>query len=259
MQSDAMAATEDITGWADRIEHAIGAIEACPVSEVVVYQRVSSTQDAARRHLNGRGVVAVASEQTAGRGRMGRRWEDGVGATLPMSIAFETRLSSVQLAARVGLATLDACADRLPNADVRIKWPNDIVVRSDAGDRKLAGVLIEKRNNIATIGVGINTSTIPAGDGYHPISFDDLGIAADRCDLAIGVIDRLSAWLVADDGNVRTRWAASDAMLGTLRAFEADSRVVRGEVVALDPLSSIDVRTDSGEQRIDVATARNTE
>lgn len=254
-----MAGTEDITGWADRIEHAIGAISQCPVSEVVVYQRVSSTQDAARRHFNGRGVVAVASEQTAGRGRMGRRWDDGIGATLPISIAFETRLSSIQLAARAGLAALDACADRLPNADVRIKWPNDIVVRSDAGDRKLAGVLIERRDNIAVIGVGINVSTIQAGDGYHPVSFHDLGVSADRCDLAIGVIDRLSAWLVADDEAVRARWSASDAMLGTVRAFEADNESVRGEVIALDPLSSIHVRTDSGEQRIDVASVRNTE
>jgi len=248
---------EDITGWADRIERAIGAMDGCPVAEAAVYQRVSSTQDAASRHAaGGRQVVVVASEQTRGRGRLGRRWEDGVGATLPMSVAIVTRLSGVQLAARAGLAALDACSDRLPASEVLIKWPNDIVVRSDGCDRKLAGVLIERRGGVAVIGVGINTRSMPACGGLCPIAFEDLGVVADRCDLAIGVLGRLGEWLCASDGAVRARWSESDAMVGTERAFDSGGGRIRGEVLGIDPLSSIRVRTDEGDRRIAVATAR---
>ncbi|MEM9372731.1 MAG: biotin--[acetyl-CoA-carboxylase] ligase [Planctomycetota bacterium] len=249
---------EDITGWADRIEHAIGRIERCAVAQVYVYQRVSSTQDAAFRHrFDGRGVLAIASEQTAGRGRLGRRWDDGVAATLPLSIAIRTGLDDVGLAARAGLAALDACADRLPGVDVLIKWPNDIIVRSDSADQKLAGVLIERRDGHAIVGIGINIRSIVTEKRYDPVSFDQLGVRADRCDLAIGVIERFSAWLHSDDLAVRARWASSDAMIGTARAFESDRTPVRGTVTSLDPLRSIVIRTGEGDREIAVASARN--
>lgn len=251
-----MRGAEDITGWADRIEHAIASIEGCCVARVFVYQRVSSTQDAAaRHHTDPGGTLVVASEQTRGRGRLGRRWDDGVAATLPMSVAFRTGLDDIGLSARAGLAAWRACKDRLPDADVRIKWPNDVVVGTDR--RKLAGVLIERRDGVAIVGTGINVHPIETGDDFRPISFDQLGIDADRCDLAIGVIQRLSEWLTRSDDDVRAAWAAADAMVGTERSFENDRTTVHGEVIALDPLSSIVVRTASGKRTLDVATTRN--
>jgi biotin-[acetyl-CoA-carboxylase] ligase BirA-like protein len=255
-----MNPSEDITGWGDRIEHAIGTIDGCCVSQVFVYQRVSSTQDAAFRHRSASGgVLAVASEQTAGRGRLGRRWDDGLAGTLPMSVAIETNLSDVQLAARAGLAALDACTDRLPNTNVLIKWPNDVVVRADAGDRKLAGVLIERREGFSIIGVGVNVRSNEPSDGYEPVSFEDLGVGADRCDLAIGIMGGLSAWLRATDDEVRRRWSSSDAMVGTDRAFESDRQTVRGRVIALDPLASITLRTEVGDRTLDASRARTTD
>jgi len=264
---------EDITDWAGRLERAIERIDAqvggqagsCCVSEVFVYQRVSSTQDAAHRHRDpGGGVLAVASDQTAGRGRLGRRWDDGQASTLPMSIALRTELDDVGLAARAGLAALDACADRCPDAGVLIKWPNDVIVRAGASDRKLAGVLIERRDGFAIIGIGVNVFEGASADeepgasapAYDAISFEDLGITADRCDLAIGLIDRLSYWLDASDGAVRARWGERDAMLGTRRGFNIDGETVEGTVIAIDPLSTITLRTKTGDRSLPVATIR---
>ncbi|MFK7882639.1 MAG: biotin--[acetyl-CoA-carboxylase] ligase [Phycisphaerales bacterium] len=255
------AANEDITGWADRIEHAIETIDGCCVSEVFVYQRVSSTQDAAfrHRHLNHvarGGVVAIASEQTDGRGRRGRQWDDGESHTLPVSIAMESDLADVSLAARAGLAALDSCADRVPDSKVLIKWPNDIVVRADGIDRKLAGVLIERREGIAIVGVGINVRSFDTTGEYHPISFEDLGARVERCELAIGLIDRLSYWLSAPEDLVKAHWREFDAMLGTLRAFSSNSQTVRGRVISLDPLVSIELQTNDGRRSLDVATTQ---
>lgn len=247
---------EDITDWADRIEHAIGVTDDCCVSEAVVYQRVASTQDAAFRHRNESGVVVIASEQTEGRGRRGRRWDDGQAATLPVSFAIRTDLDDVSLAARAGLAALNACADRLSGEDVLIKWPNDVVVRTESGDRKLGGVLIERRDDTAIIGIGINVRPIGPIDDHQPIAFEDLGVHADRCDLAIGLVQQMSVWLGASDDAVRSAWAKHDAMVGTERTFLVGNEVVCGEVIAIDPLTSITVRDKQSERVLPVAQAR---
>ncbi len=252
---------EDITRWADAIEAALPSIDRCCVSKVFVYDTVASTQDAAWRHrLPGTGVVAVASVQTAGRGQRGRRWDDGVGHTLPVSFAIPIDMHDVGLAARAGLAALDACRGAAPAADLRIKWPNDIVWRTDGVDRKLAGVLVERRDGVAVVGVGINVFRVeddavcarPSDAGC----LEDMGGDTDRCRLAIGVIRSFSRWLDAPDDEVRTHWRGHDAMVGTRRVFVCDGAEIQGEVLALDPLTSIVVRTASGECSLAVATTR---
>ena len=90
------------------------------------------------------GVVAVADEQTAGRGRLGRAWLAPAGSALLVSVLLRPtlpveRTHLVTLAA--GLAALDAidAIDASTSAGAGLKWPNDVVV----DDRKLAGILAE--------------------------------------------------------------------------------------------------------------------
>lgn len=99
------------------------------------------------RHGASEGLVVVADSQTAGRGRLGRRWEAPPGDNLLVSVLLRPDLpdNARHLAsAVVALAAADACA-AATGVSVRIKWPNDLLV----GDRKLAGVLAE-----ADIGTG---------------------------------------------------------------------------------------------------------
>lgn len=237
---------EDIAGWTDTIESALPGIPACCVSRVFVYARTASTQDAAWRHrLPDAGVAVIASEQTAGRGQRGRRWHDGAGWTLPVSFAFRTPLSDVALSARAGLAALDACRLHAPGADIRIKWPNDIVARGPSGERKLAGVLIERRDGVALVGVGINVhqtaSDLAAAGLPHATSLAILGGKTNRLMLVIDLITALSAWLRVDDDAVREHWAAHDAVTGTTRAYIVDNERIEGTVAALDPLGAISI------------------
>jgi BirA family biotin operon repressor/biotin-[acetyl-CoA-carboxylase] ligase len=102
--------------------------------------------------------LRAALVQTAGRGRLGRRWHSSAGASLLFSIA-------IPLAARIespAAATL-ACGVALAEtlhaeaADVRLKWPNDVML----GGRKLAGILCELAQDGAgrrtlVVGVGLN-------------------------------------------------------------------------------------------------------
>ncbi len=131
--------------------------------------------------------VAIADEQSAGRGRNGRTWSAPPGAALLCSTGFRpTYLEAAQqwrLAAIVSLAMADAveAAGGLAPHTVRLKWPNDLVVAGlgtasgDAGAasilgeasvgsmvvRKLAGVLGETHgagtaDPQAIIGIGVN-------------------------------------------------------------------------------------------------------
>ncbi len=86
------------------------------------------------------GRVAVADEQTAGRGRLDRRWTAPAGSSLLCSFLFRPNVPTdrfFSLTALVALAAADAC--RAEGVAPDLKWPNDLVV----DDRKLAGILAE--------------------------------------------------------------------------------------------------------------------
>lgn len=102
------------------------------------------------------GAVGACELQTAGRGRMGRRWVSPWGAGVLFSIALAPRTPADRLPP-LGLVVAEAvCEATWPEAQVR--WPNDVVV---AG-RKLAGVLAELREGRLVVGVGVNANLTAA-------------------------------------------------------------------------------------------------
>lgn len=124
---------------------------------------IGSTNDRVRDLLDGGagdGVVVVAEEQTAGRGRMGRTWTSPAGVNLMASVGLHPRLpadAAWVLAPAAGLAARAACGDVAP---VDLKWPNDLVARDG---RKLGGLLLEvaseaDRLRHAILGFGINVN-----------------------------------------------------------------------------------------------------
>lgn len=127
------------------------------------FREVSSTQDIASAALadGDRPPFAVlAGQQSAGRGRLGRRFVSPEGGALALTVAHRTALPPARrtwfpLAA--GVATLSALrtvlGDRL-HTEIGLKWPNDI---HTADGRKLGGILVEGRGADAVlIGIGLN-------------------------------------------------------------------------------------------------------
>ena len=87
------------------------------------------------------GTVAVAEHQSAGRGRLDRRWESPPGASLLASALFRPDLDPSELhlcTAAMALAAAEACR-QVAGVGPVLKWPNDLLV----GEEKLAGVLAE--------------------------------------------------------------------------------------------------------------------
>jgi len=120
-----------------------------------------STNDRARElALAGapQGTLVTASEQTAGRGRGGRRWSAPAGSSLLMSLVLrwqEGAQPPALLPLVAALAICDVAGER-----ARIKWPNDVVVEQDGSLAKLAGVLTEARpqEGWAILGIGLNVA-----------------------------------------------------------------------------------------------------
>src|SRR5271167_489093 len=94
----------------------------------------TSTSDEAKRAAKDgapHGATWVAEQQTAGRGRQGRAWVSPRGENLLFSVLVRVACPASRLpplALIVGLAVRDAVARAAPDADVRIKWPNDVLV-----------------------------------------------------------------------------------------------------------------------------------
>ncbi|MEV4562603.1 biotin--[acetyl-CoA-carboxylase] ligase [Nonomuraea sp. NPDC049419] len=102
------------------------------------------------------GTVLVAESQQAGRGRLGRAWSAPPRSGLTFSILLRP---TVPVAAQGWLSLLYGVAAasavrRLAEVDVRLKWPNDLLI----GERKLAGVLAERADDAVIIGMGLNVS-----------------------------------------------------------------------------------------------------
>lgn len=102
-------------------------------------------------------ALCVAHFQTKGRGRQGRNWVNRQGECLMFSLGWTFNKPQYELGSLALLVAL-ACRRALADIglDVKIKWPNDLVVAND----KLAGILIEtarvENKTVAVIGIGIN-------------------------------------------------------------------------------------------------------
>ncbi|MBL7712256.1 MAG: biotin--[acetyl-CoA-carboxylase] ligase [Chitinophagaceae bacterium] len=106
------------------------------------------------------GLTIITREQSAGKGQRGNTWKDEAGLSLLMSIVLQPRVSTdaqFSFSAAVAVAVADALSALGPDMDVRIKFPNDIIIN----DKKAAGILIENafRGSSwthAIVGIGIN-------------------------------------------------------------------------------------------------------
>jgi len=124
------------------------------VREIVELHSVGSTNTVALD--SGRpGLLVVASEQTAGRGRKGRTWFSPAGSNLYMTLTVDTNDPRLPLVA--GVAVREALSVLMvKSALLEVKWPNDLIVHG----RKLCGILCESRGGITAVGIGVNVNQL---------------------------------------------------------------------------------------------------
>ncbi|HXY43647.1 MAG TPA: biotin--[acetyl-CoA-carboxylase] ligase [Acidimicrobiales bacterium] len=160
------SAEQATRGAAESTRRRGGVAFASPVRLAVVDSTNRYLADLAREGAP-EGTSVLADRQTAGRGRLGRRWVDVEGGSVLCSVLFRPVLALERwhlLTWLVALAARDACADAAA-VELTCKWPNDL----QAGERKVAGLLAEavfppgvEAPPPLVVGIGINCNW-PAG------------------------------------------------------------------------------------------------
>ncbi|HEX7175534.1 MAG TPA: biotin--[acetyl-CoA-carboxylase] ligase [Pyrinomonadaceae bacterium] len=229
----------------------------------------STNTEAARQAAAGapEGLVVVAREQTAGRGRQQRVWSSPRDAGLYLSVLLRPRLPAVEwplLTLAAALAVSDAleetCALRTD-----IKWPNDLL----AGGRKLCGILAEtvesERGRACVVGIGVNlkASAYPPELRASATSIEEAtgALAGDNSLLAgvdslieslVRAVGRRYARLQSEGGARETRreWSARSSYAEGRRVrVRLDGESFEGVTRGLEPDGALRVESEGGAVR----------
>jgi BirA family biotin operon repressor/biotin-[acetyl-CoA-carboxylase] ligase len=230
-----------------------------PGVEVRVVERCSSTNEVLLKTTSEKPVLLAAEEQTAGRGRRGRRWHSAPGAGVTFSLGRRIRRPTRELAA-LSLVAGVATARALRALGVRaagLKWPNDLVVDG----AKLGGILVETRSQAdrgnqgahAVIGIGINCRRSPGLETRvrRRVAFLNDFVAIPRNVViqktAAALLEALDAFETHGLDALRAQWQAMDAHAGQrLRVRLADGRTLSGIASGLAHDGSLRLRTRQG-------------
>ncbi|MFI6501472.1 biotin--[acetyl-CoA-carboxylase] ligase [Nonomuraea typhae] len=221
----------------------------------------STNADLAQEARGGaeQGAVLVAEAQHAGRGRLGRVWNAPPRSGLTFSVLLRPAAPLVRqgwLPLLFGVAAA-AAVRRLAEVDVRLKWPNDLLV----GERKLAGILAERVDDAVVIGMGLNVSLQP---GELPVeTATSLAIekaaCTDRDPLLRAVLRELEThyreWSEAggdaDAAGLRAAYQASCATIGSAVRIELPGeRVLEGRAVGVDQNGHLQVEAEGKPQTL---------
>ncbi|MFK4109405.1 biotin--[acetyl-CoA-carboxylase] ligase [Streptomyces sp. NPDC002176] len=236
-------------------------------SSVEVLQRTGSTNsDLVARASAGtaaEGAVLVAEEQTAGRGRLDRRWTAPPRSGLFFSVLLRPAEVPLERWGWLPLLTGVAVATGLARAagvDTALKWPNDLLVTIGGEERKAGGILAERAGEDGVVvGVGLNV-TLRADELPVPQA-GSLALAnavsTDRDTLLRSVLRSLETWYdrwraAAGDpveSTLQETYAAGCATLGRqVRAELPGDRALVGEAVAIDGDGRLVIATAEGKR-----------
>jgi BirA family biotin operon repressor/biotin-[acetyl-CoA-carboxylase] ligase len=212
------------------------------------------------------GMVAVAEHQSAGRGRLDRRWESPPGASLLVSVLFRPDLDPSELhlcTAAMALAAAEACR-QVAGVGPVLKWPNDVLVNEE----KLAGVLAEATFErdpgldagaggvvAVVVGLGLNIDW-PGPAGAGGTSLVALGAGpVDRAALLGALLEALSARRALLDSVAGRHEVVAElrnrcATLGRRVRVELAAEAVVGVATEIDDAGHLVVLTPAGPRTV---------
>ncbi|NUR87927.1 MAG: biotin--[acetyl-CoA-carboxylase] ligase [Nonomuraea sp.] len=199
------------------------------------------------------GAVLVAESQSAGRGRLGRTWTAPPRSALTFSVLLRPTPPPSAfgwLPLLFGVAAASAVR-RLAEVDVRLKWPNDLLV----GERKLAGILAERAGDAVVVGMGLNVSLkeseLPVDTATSLVLQD--GAFIDRDPLLRAVLREVEShyrdWSAAggdaDASGLRAAYQATSATIGSqVRVELPGGRTLDGKATGVDTSGQLQVNAD---------------
>lgn len=225
---------------------------------------VDSTNNYAAKGVSegrfGHGTVILAHEQTQGRGQWSRQWLTAPGLDLAMSVVLQPvqlpAMAQFSLAKAAALAVHDVVAGVLGaagknTAEVRIKWPNDVLV----GRSKIAGILIENELqggfvSASVIGIGMNVDSRGLESDMAATSLrQETGRAIGVEAVLAKLCERLEAWwpnVQASDGAISSAYTDRLWAKGRFADFTLDGQDHRARPLDVDASGRLIVEEDNG-------------
>jgi len=248
------------------------------------FPRTGSTNDVAHERAAAgapHGLLVIADEQTAGRGRLDRRWWALPGSSLLMSLLLRPSLpldQVGQLTMCLGLAAVEGI-EAVTGLRPALKWPNDLLLDG----RKLGGMLAElhldgELLDYAVLGLGVNVninfsaSALTSASTLMPSELTDtaislstaLGHSVDRLPLLAAIVARCEAWYerVLAGQSLHAAWAARLDTVGRQVTVTTAAGALMGSAVGVTPGGALLVRGDDGTEHTiwsgDVTALRST-
>ena len=226
----------------------------------------STNSEAERRLAAGQEApfAVLAQAQTAGRGRLGRRWHSGTAGNLYLSLAFRPFIDPARLKPFTLWMGLAVCAhvEAATGVKLGLKWPNDLL---SADGRKVAGMLTEARldaDNVRELVFGLGLNVAGAARDFPPELRTIAGSLAlagakglDPSQVAAEVVAALlEAWEAFTEDRwrkeFRARWARYDTLVGKSVRVGLRGDPVAGVVDGVDDEGSLILRVGGRRRRV---------
>lgn len=192
------------------------------------------------------GTVVMAETQTAGRGRYGRTWQSPKGNLYMSLVLPDLGKNTPYISFLTGLVV----ADSLPEFNVSLKWPNDVLL----GDKKVAGILIERQDDKIIVGIGVNLVSNPQENVLYPTT--NLEGRLRPMTLAKRILLQYNTMLELLDQKgfkpIRERWLKSAKGLGKIMTIHLADSQIQGIFKGIDKTGALLLKTPKKTYKITV-------
>ncbi|TDF99378.1 biotin--[acetyl-CoA-carboxylase] ligase [Paenibacillus piri] len=225
------------------------------------YEQLGSTQTLAHelaREGAPEGTLVIAERQTAGRGRMGRKWHSPKGKGLWMSMVLKPRIPlqfAPQLTLLVAVALCRAIR-QVTSLPAGIKWPNDLLI----GGKKISGILSESISEdehplyvIVGVGISANLREDDYTEELKAVATSlqiESGKPVDRMELLCRFLEELESLYALFHqqgfGPIKLLWEALSVSLNRRVRNQTANGLIEGTAIGLDDSGALTVRLDDG-------------
>ena len=228
---------------------------------VFIHESLDSTNAEALREISGGAqapFVILAEQQSAGRGRRGRKWISPFAENIYYSLVLRIDGGMRQLEGLsliVGLAVLSSLRE-FGSCDAGLKWPNDVLV----GNKKIAGILLELVGDPAdvchvVIGIGINVNMMVASDvdqSWTSVRLE-AGQAINRNELIVALCRNLQGYLIRHEAEgfaaIQAEWESNHLWQGREVTLIAGTHTVDGVVAGVDQQGALRLNV-AGQEKV---------
>lgn len=228
-----------------------------PGYALAAFDEIDSTNEEAKRRAEAgmRGPLwIVAARQSAGRGRRGRSWTSEPGNVFATLLIAPERSAAdaARLSFAAALSVYDVAKGACPDADVTLKWPNDVLI----GAAKCSGILLESGGELngvlpwLAVGIGINLTHAPEGTPYPATAFGRHGATLTAVEamthLAAAWAHWFEIWRAQGFAPLREAWLARAQGLGEPITARLADDSLNGTFEGLDAEGCLQLRLADG-------------